>query len=158
MIRKANLQDSKEIHKLIDSWAKTGRVLGRPLNYIFEHIRDFWVYSEKDKIVACCALGVVGWQGLAEIKSLIVLKNYQKKGIGKALVKAAMTEAHNLGLENVFALTYVPKFFKRLGFKNIDRKKLPHKIWGDCINCSEFPDCSEIAVIAKAGKLRKVSK
>ena len=158
MIHKANLQHSKEIHNLINSGAKTGSVLNRPLNYIFEHIRDFWVYSKEDKIVACCALNVVGWQGLAEIKSLIVLKKYQKKGIGKALVEASMREAYDIGLAQVFALTYVPKFFKRLGFKNIDRKKLPHKIWSDCINCAEFPDCAEVAVIMKVRKPCKFSR
>jgi amino-acid N-acetyltransferase len=149
MIRKATLDDSADIQSLISDWARTGKVLDRPLNYVYEHIRDYWVYCHKGSIVGCCALGVVGWQGLAEIKSLIVSKKYQKKGFGKGLVQACVNEASSLRVEKVFALTYVSGFFKKLGFKNIDRKKLPHKIWSDCINCPEFPDCGEEAVIVK---------
>jgi amino-acid N-acetyltransferase len=29
----------------------------------------------------------------------------------------------------------------------IDRSKLPLKIWGDCLLCVKFPDCDEIAMM-----------
>ncbi len=122
-------------------------MLERSLNYIYEHLRDFWVYEERNKILGCCALHIVGWQGLAEIKSLSVKEKYQNRGIGKALVKQCLVEAYSLGIKRVFALTFVPLFFKRLGFKVIKREALPHKIWSDCINCAYFPDCKEEAVI-----------
>jgi amino-acid N-acetyltransferase len=50
-------------------------------------------------------------------------------------------------LKKVFTLTYVPDFFKKLGFIEIDKAKLPNKIWADCIHCQYFPDCREIALI-----------
>mgnify|MGYP001364448508 CR=1 FL=1 len=149
MIRKAKLSDAEDIQRLVNSWAKKGKLLRRSLNYIFEHLRDFWVFLDKGKVVGCCALSVTGWQNLAEIKSLAVLSKYQKKNIGKKLVKISLKEASSLGIKGVFALTYSPEFFTKVGFKIIDRKKLPHKIWSDCINCSEFPGCSEEAVILK---------
>ncbi|MDD5067860.1 MAG: GNAT family N-acetyltransferase, partial [bacterium] len=58
-------------------------------------------------------------------------------------------EAAILGVRNVFALTYVDKFFIRLGFRRIDKKTLPHKIWSDCMDCVYFPNCKEIAVIKR---------
>jgi len=149
MIRKAEISDSSQIHQLINSCAKKGKVLERSLNYIYEHIRDFWVYLEDKKIVGCCSLISVGWQDLGEIKSLVVAKRFQHHGIGKKLVKKCLQEASSLGIKSVFALTFVPDFFKKLGFHIIDRKELPHKIWSDCINCSYFPDCCEEAVILK---------
>ena len=156
MIRKANLSDAAGIYELINFWAKNGNVLPRPLNYIFEHLRDFWVYIKDSRIIGCCALNVVGWQNLAEIKSLAVTEAYHRKGIGTQLVRVCLKEAADMGVEEVFALTYAATFFKKFGFKIIDRKKLPHKIWNDCINCPDFPDCGETAMILSMKKRRRV--
>ncbi|UCD15778.1 MAG: N-acetyltransferase [Candidatus Omnitrophota bacterium] len=149
MIRKAKISDAEQIQSLIHFWAKQGKVLDRSLNYIYQTIKDFWVYEDKGKIVGCCALGVVGWKNLGEIKSLVILKRFQNKGIGITLVKKCIKEAHSLGIKGIFALTFVPKFFQKLGFKKTSRKKLPHKIWSECMNCVYFPDCKEEAVILK---------
>jgi len=50
-------------------------------------------------------------------------------------------------MAKVFALTYHPDFFRKLGFRDIDKMKLPHKIWGECMKCPKFPECDESAVI-----------
>jgi amino-acid N-acetyltransferase len=147
MIRKANITDIKEIQALISYWAKKGKLIERSLNYLYENLRDFWVYEEKGKIIGCCGFHVVGWQSLGEIKSLVVSKNSQKKGIGTKLVKKCVDEAAELKIKKLFTLTFVPKFFESIGFKKISMKKLPHKIWSDCTNCIYFPDCKETALI-----------
>lgn len=147
MIRKAKISDAEDIYKIIQDWAKKGRLLERSLNYIYENIRDFWVYEYKGKIVGCCALHIVGWENLAEIKSLAVKKEYQNKGIGKQLVLKCIKEAKELGIKKVFALTFIPSFFIKLKFVPFKREELPHKIWSDCINCVFFPNCHEEAVI-----------
>ncbi|MCK9615151.1 MAG: N-acetyltransferase [Candidatus Omnitrophica bacterium] len=154
-IRKAKISDAKEIYSLINSWSKEGKVLERSLNYIYENIRDFWVYEARNEIIGSCALHVVGWQDLGEIKSLVILKKFQDKGIGTKLVTRCATEAKSIGIKNVFALTFVPQFFKKLGFREIDRKNLPHKIWSDCVNCIYFPDCQEKAVILHLKSLHR---
>ena len=154
MIRKAKITDASKIQSLINSWAKKGKLLERSLNYIYEHIRDFWILEDRGKIVGCCALGVVGWQNLGEIKSLVVAARYQNRGAGKKLVLKCIGEAKALGLKNIFALTFVPSFFKKMGFKEIDRNKLPHKIWSDCVNCVLFPDCKEEAVALELAKFK----
>lgn len=151
MLRKATIRDAKKIQKLIHDWAKKGRVLDRPLNYIYEHIRDFWIYQEGRKILGVCALHVVGWDDLAEVKSLVVEPVAQKRGVGRKLVTACIEEAKTLGVKNLFALTYVEGFFKKMGFKRIPKDKLPHKIWSECIHCVDFPNqCREAAVLLKA--------
>jgi amino-acid N-acetyltransferase len=134
MIRKAHISDVKAIQALIHVWASKGKMLERPLNYIYENIRDFWVCEDGKKIVGCCALHIVGWESLAEIKSLAVDPRHQGKGIAKALINSCLDEAKALKLENIFALTFVIGFFRKLGFKKFSRSKLPHKIWSDCIN------------------------
>ena len=147
MINKAKISDAQVIYQLITIWAKKNRLLGRSLTYIYENIRDFWVCREHGKIIGCCALHSVGWEGLAEVKSLAVVAKDQKKGVGKGLVKKCLTEAKALGFKKVFALTFVPDFFIKVGFSGLDKKDLPHKIWHDCMDCVYFPDCNEEAVI-----------
>ena len=147
MVRKAKLKDAKEICSLISYWAKEGMVLERSLNYIYENIRDFWVFQDKEKLLGVSALHIVGWDDLAEIKSLVVDKRYHKRGIGKRLVDACLQEAKELEVKKVFVLTLTGSFFEKLGFRKIDKKELPHKIWSECVNCIYFPDCKEEAFV-----------
>ncbi len=146
MIRKAVIKDIKQIQALIGSFAKQDIMLPRSLNELYENIRDFWVSIDNGKISACAALHI-SWDDLAEIKSLAVAKNKQGKGLGRDLVLACLAEAQVLGAKKVFALTYRPEFFKKLGFKKIKHEDLPHKIWAECINCCKFPNCQEIALL-----------
>ena len=67
--------------------------------------------------------------------------------MGAQLVRACLEESKNLGAKRVFALTYEPEFFEKLGFKQIDKTMLTHKIWTDCLKCVKFPDCDEIAMV-----------
>ena len=147
MLQKAVLADAKPIQELISSFAQKKVMLPRALNYVYENIRDFWVWKVDGKVLWCCALHVVGWEGLAEVKSLSVHESLHKQGVGRILVEQCMTEARELGLTQVFALTYVPGFFAKLGFHEVTKESLPHKIWSDCIDCPFFPNCSEIAVL-----------
>ena len=162
MIRKAKVSDAKEIYELLNYYAKKGVLLHRSLNSIYENIRDFWVYEKDGKIVGCVALHIV-WEDLAEIRSLAVREEYKGEGIGYELVEKAIEEAQQLGIEKVFSLTYVKDFFIRnFGFKEVDKSVLPHKVWGECINCVKFPNCDEEAVILNLKEIknheRKTSK
>lgn len=145
MIRKAVVADVEDIQKLINSFAEKNAMLPRALSTIYENIRDFVVMEEDARVVACCALHV-SWSDLAEVKSLAVDESTQGKGYGRQLVEVCLGEARELGVTSVFALTYVPEFFERLGFHRVDKSDLPRKIWTECINCPKFPDCGEEAV------------
>jgi amino-acid N-acetyltransferase len=148
VIRKARIKDSKKIHELINGYAALNLMMPRSLNEIYENIRDFWVVDENKKgVLGCVALHIVGWDNLAEIKSLAVSKKFQKQGFGQALIEACLDEAKQLKINGVFALSYRPKFFKKFGFKLISKSKLPHKVWVECCNCPKFPHCGEIALI-----------
>ncbi|SHK44027.1 N-acetyltransferase [Thermocrinis minervae] len=145
MVRKALLKDVIDIYTLVNSYSKDGILLPRSLNSIYEHIRDFWVYEKDGRVVGCCALHIV-WEDLAEIKSLAVDREQKGMGIGSALVNACIEEARSLGIKRVFVLTYATEFFEKFGFSIIDKSSLPHKVWGECINCVKFPSCDEVAM------------
>ena len=146
MIRRAQIKDIAKIHELINFYAKKDLMLPCSLNQLYENLRNFWVASQGNNLIGCCALKVI-WEDLAEIRSLAVLEPKQKKGMGSKLIKACLAEAKRIGIKKVFTLTYLPDYFKKFGFLPIDKSKLPHKIWGDCLVCPKFPDCDEIALM-----------
>jgi len=150
-LRKATIADIKPIQALINGFARKDLMLPRSLNELYENIRDFWVAERGGSVCGCAALHV-SWDDLAEIKSVAVNKNMQRKGLGAKLVKECCAEAAVLGAKKVFALTYKPEFFRALGFKKIRHAGLPHKIWAECINCPKFPDCDETALLKDIAK------
>lgn len=145
-IRKATVEDVKAIQKLVNYYAKREKMLPRSLNELYESIRNFFVYAEGKKVYGCCALNI-DWEDLAEIKSLAVAKSHAGKGVGAKLLECCLKDAKTLKVKKVFALTYVPGFFEKFGFRLIDKKELPHKIWSECIKCMYFPNCKEIAML-----------
>jgi len=145
-IRKAKISDLTQVHRLVNEFARLEEMIPRSLNELYETLRDFVICEDEGSVCGVCALHIM-WEDLAEIRSLAVDKKYQKKGIGGRLVKQCLKEAKALGLKRIFALTYRPEFFRKLGFLDIDKSKLPQKIWGDCLRCHKFPECDEHAVI-----------
>lgn len=147
MIRKAKIADAKEIQRLINHFAKEGTLLPRSLSEIYDNLRDFFIYEGEDHhIGGVCALHIC-WEDLAEIRSLAVAEGERERGIGRKLVKACLEEARQLGVSQVFLLTYIPPYFERAGFRLVDKSTLPHKIWSDCVKCVKFPNCDETAMM-----------
>jgi amino-acid N-acetyltransferase len=145
-IRKARIADVKDIQKLVNEFARREEMIPRSINELYESLRDFVVCEEHGTIYGVCALHIL-WEDLAEIRSLAVKEESQRMGIGRKMVKRCIAEAKSLGIERVFALTYQPLFFKKMGFEDIDKSSLPQKIWGDCVRCPKFPECDEHALI-----------
>lgn len=145
-VEKARVSDVVQMHKLINYFASKDKMLARSLSEIYENIRDYFVVREGEQVVACAALHV-HWADLAEVKSLAVAENSQEQGIGSQLVAACLDEARGLGMPAVFCLTYRPAFFEKLGFSQVEKGELPHKIWAECLRCPKFPNCDEIALI-----------
>jgi amino-acid N-acetyltransferase len=150
-IRKAKMADVNQIKLLINKFADKGQMLHVSVNQLYEGLRNFWVIESRGKIIGCGALKVM-WEDLAEIRSMAVLKRYQRKGYGGMLVSRLLEEAKELEIEKVFVLTYVPEFFRKFRFRKIAKSRLPHKVWNDCINCPKFPNCDEIAMLRTSTK------
>ncbi|OIP34677.1 MAG: GNAT family N-acetyltransferase [Deltaproteobacteria bacterium CG2_30_66_27] len=148
MIRKARMSDVKGIRQLIAEYAKKGDMLPRSMADIYENLRDYFVFEEDGgELVGSAAIHIM-WEDLAEVRSLAVREGKMRRGVGTQLVESCISEAIMLGIERVFALTYKPEFFEKLGFHIVDKAELPQKIWTDCLKCSKFPDCDEVALVA----------
>ncbi|HUH67227.1 MAG TPA: N-acetyltransferase [Syntrophales bacterium] len=148
MLRKAQVNDVRMIHRMINLGSGKGEMLPRSMMDIYGSLRDFVIYVDEDEktAVGICAMNII-WENLAEIRSLYVEEDFRKQGIARRLVEACISEAITLGLYKVFTLTNRPELFKRLGFKEVDRATLSEKIWSDCFRCSKYPDyCDEVAM------------
>lgn len=144
-IRKAVIADVKDMQALINGYAQKELMLYRSLASLYENIRDFTLAVEGKKLLGTGALHVI-WDNLAEIRSVAVAPEYLHRGIGRQLVEALLAEARQLGISELFVLTYQPAFFSKCGFTVISKDQLPQKVWKDCVNCVKFPNCDEVAL------------
>jgi pyrroline-5-carboxylate reductase len=144
-IRKPKLTEIADIKRLLDNAAEGGSVLRRPLMELYENVRDFYTYADEQGVGGCCALHI-DTVDLAEIRSLVVRPDLRGTGIGEMLLKACLDEARSLHIDCVYCLTRNPEFFGKHGFVQVEKQALPHKVFNDCVRCSLFPDCDEIAM------------
>jgi len=150
-VRNAKISDAKVICSLINFYAEHDKMLFRSLAEIYENLQTFLVAEQEDRTIGCCALEVI-WSDLAEIKSVAVESAMRGKGVGTALVTAALEQARYLGVPRVFALTLEPVFFERMGFTAIRKEDLPMKVWSDCAKCPKQNECDEIAMVRTFGE------
>jgi amino-acid N-acetyltransferase len=113
-----------------------------------ENIRDFSVAYDDGQLVGCGALHFYT-PTTAEVRSLAVHPEAKQHGVGRAIVESLEREAVENDLEAIFAFTYVPGFFAKLGFEEVERGELPLKAWKDCLRCPKFQNCDEIAVLKR---------
>ena len=154
MIRKAKYNDVESIQNLIRIFSETGKVLFRSLDEIKENISNFWVYEKNDQLIGVCSLKK-DWGRLVELRSLGVDPRYSGQGIGTEMVEASLKEALSTDCDTLFVLTYAVSMFKRLGFRTIDKERLPHKVWNDCNACLHQENCDETAMVLSLASLRQ---
>lgn len=143
--RKAVIADVPQIQALINHYAEQGLMLPRSLHSLYGGLREFIVVENDDRIIGVGALYIV-WHDLAEIRSLAIAPDAVKNGLGSKIVQLLIQEAKSLGVPQVFTLTYQPGFFNKCGFEEIAKEDLPNKVWKDCLDCPQFPNCDEIAL------------
>ncbi|NQU41272.1 MAG: GNAT family N-acetyltransferase [Lentisphaerae bacterium] len=152
VIRPAEFRDAEAISGLIKAYPN--ELLSRPIGDIVQNIDRFLV-TEADGIV----VGTVSWQVLPEIgaprhpyieiKSLAIAKGFQGKGLGRDLVTRAIQRITPMHPARVIALTFTPPFFKSLGFVEVPKEQLMHKIYTGCMSCTKYDSpftCPEVAM------------
>lgn len=146
LTRNATMRDIPQMLGLINGYAGEAIMLPRTDFELAEDIRDFIVADNGDGQIAGCGALHIYTPTAAEIRSLAVDPHQKARGIGKDIVERLEVEAARFGLTSIFAFTYVPGFFSKLGYSQVDRGMLPQKAWKDCLRCPKFQNCDEIAV------------
>ena len=145
-VRYARLADATAISAITAEYARQGIMLERSDESIVENIRNFFVAEYNGEVIGCCAIAFYNSK-LAEIRSLAVFNRYKMKGIGRLLVEKAETVLREEGVSEVFVLTLSSEFFRRLGYREIQKEYFPQKIWRDCTHCPKLMACDEIAMV-----------
>ena len=87
-----------------------------------------------------------------EIVSVAVKPLFRRRGIGRLLVKAVMDRIAAFRPGEIVALTFTPEFFGSMGFAEIPKTKIMHKLYTGCINCTKHDNpytCPETAMVYK---------
>lgn len=147
---KAKLSDIPAMQALVVTEVKDGIILNRTEDEVATNIRSYVLAKDGDKLVGYTALHIHS-KRLAEIRSLIVDEAYRGQKVGQRMVQFTLEEAKDIGVEeDVLVLTYLPEFFRKMNFQEINKEVIPeHKIWADCIKCIHFPICNEVALVYK---------
>lgn len=145
IIREASEDDVMAIHELLAVYARRQLLLGRSPEDIHYHLANFVIAECEGRFVGCCALRDFG-SNLYEVRSLAVAEDCAGKGIGSRIVKSLIEKARRKKPCRLFALTYHPNLFLRLGFHKVTKELFPPKIWCDCSKCPKKDNCDEDAV------------
>ncbi len=146
-LTKATLHDIPAMQQLVTEEVRTGVILKRSDDELATNIRSYVLARAEGYLVGYTALHIHSPR-LAEIRSLIVDPTFRGQSVGRQMVMFALDEGRDLGVKEALVLTYVPDFFRKLGFEEIAKESLPEqKIWADCIQCIHFPVCNETALV-----------
>jgi amino-acid N-acetyltransferase len=145
-VRKATLRDIEWLACLINGYAADGIMLPRTQFELSENIRDFSLAETIDGPAACGALHFYS-PTAAEIRSVAVQRDLRRTGMGLRVVEAIEAEAQSCGIRLLFAFTYLPRFFAKAGFLEVERGALPLKAWKDCLRCPKSQSCDETAMV-----------
>jgi len=143
MIEKAYLSDAQEILLVInisnrEAYKKVipKEYFREPVLSLTELLRDFermsfYVYKSEGRIVGVAALEVEG-EERGRIHWVYILPEYQRRGIGTALVRYVEQKAKEIGLKRLRLLTvgqadWAVSFYKKLGYALADKVERP---WG----------------------------
>ena len=144
---KPTVADIPTMQALVKEEVEQGKILLRTEDEMATTIRSYTVVEVDGKMAGFTATHIHSPR-LAEVRSLVVGKEFRGLKLGKKLVEACLNEAKTYGIKQVLSLTYEKGFFESCGFREIAKEEIPeHKIWADCIRCKHFPICDEIAMV-----------
>lgn len=98
-------------------------------------VAEMFAQDASQFLLATAARDIVGVAGIevccnnALLRSVAVREDWQRKGLGQALVKRAVCEAETRGIHALYLLTMTAEhYFPRLGFETISRDRVPREI------------------------------
>ena len=144
---KPTVADITKMQNIVKEEVLNGKILLRTEDEMATTIRSYTVVEVDGKMAGFTATHIHSPR-LAEVRSLVVAKEFRGLKLGRKLVDACIKEAKEYGIKQLLSLTYEQGFFESSGFRVISKEEIPeHKIWADCIRCKHFPICDEIAMV-----------
>ena len=144
-VRRARMSDVDKIFQQVDYWSDQGEILPRSRDNIIHDIQNFVVAEVDGEVVGCASLYIYQ-TGLAEIRSIVIDKAAHGQGQGQALVQYLLEFAHQIELQKIIVLTYIPEFFNKLGFAIIEKSSLADNIIEDSEQSPHKDPADEVAM------------
>jgi amino-acid N-acetyltransferase len=132
--------------RIIAHYASQGLMLPRSHAALRESLPNYLVADVNGEIIGCGGLNQYT-NDTAEIYGLATSPEKSIRGTGSAIVQALVEKARTDKISQVFALTLAPAFFQKMGFRTVEHKDLPMKVWKDCVACPKYGNCDEIAMV-----------
>jgi N-acetylglutamate synthase-like GNAT family acetyltransferase len=146
IIRAATAADAEAIHALVTSHLDEGHLLPRALDELRVHAERFVVCDVAGQITACAELAPLSPK-VAEVRSLVVSRDFRQMGLAQRLVAELRTQARLQGFDTLTAFAHDARFFVRQGFSIVPHVWIPEKIMTDCVGCPLFRKCEQYAVV-----------
>jgi len=104
-IRPAKKKDARAIYNITKQGVKNEALVQRTMQYIEQHIDDYFVYEIDDSVIGCARLRKYPGTRTVEIGSVYVQPFYQGKDVGRKLVEYGGLAAAKTGANKLLALT-----------------------------------------------------
>jgi amino-acid N-acetyltransferase len=149
LVRPANTSDVLAIRDLVENYAGDGpRLLRKNTVTLYEDVQEFYVAVQDGKVIGCGALHVM-WHDLGEIRTVAVDPASKGQGIGSKILEALTKRAKDLGINNLFCLTFETKFFEGHGFEQIEESPVDASTYAELLlsgdqGVAEFLDLEHV--------------
>jgi|SRR5580704_17100050 putative acetyltransferase len=135
-IRQFQPGDATAFRRLNEEWItryfriepKEQPILDDPQGTILDQGGRIFFATAGERCVGCCALIRIG-DNEFEVAKMAVEPSYQRAGIGRRLLHAAIEEGRNAGAQRLYletnhALTPAIRLYESVGFKHIDANRI----------------------------------
>lgn len=146
VIRTATAADAPALHALITAHQSEGHLLPRDLDDVRRRASRFVVCDAAGTVTACAELAPLS-STAAEIRSLVVSRDYRRVGIAARLINELRKRALSEGFRSICAFTHDARFFVRQNFSIVPHVWLREKIVKDCLTCPLFKSCGQYAML-----------
>ena len=145
-IRPAEQADVQTMVRIIAHYAAQGLMLPRSHQALEDALPGYLVADHDGEVIGCGGLDQYS-NDTAEIYGLATAPENVVRGTGTTIVEALIEKARSEKISQVFAMTLAPAFFEKMGFRTVEHKDVPLKVWKDCVACPKYGNCDEIAMV-----------
>jgi amino-acid N-acetyltransferase len=148
-VRPARTSDVGSIRQLVEPLVQRRILLGKDAVVFYEAIQEFRIAVDAaGNTIGCGALHVM-WEDLAEVRTLAVVPQWLRKGVGHTLLTTLEADAVDLGLSRLFCLTFETEFFERHGFVSMGEQTVEPDVYSEMLRSpdegvAEFLDLARV--------------
>ena len=138
-IRSARTTDVPQMVALMEPLVARRILLGKDLVDLYAAVPEFLVAVDASGAVVGYGAVHVMWEQLGEVRTLGVSERLLGRGVGHLLLTALEERARQLGLEQLFCLTFETDFFGKHGFAELgeDAELIAAEVYAELLRSSD---------------------